>query len=73
MQLVAKKADLYKMHTYRDALHASAAIVLYPGSTEIFYRTDASVSNIINWDELVKKGKGWIGIGAAPMRPNQET
>lgn len=73
VQLTAKKADLYKMHTYRDALHARAAIVLYPGSTEIFYHTDASVSYIINWDELVKKGKGWMGIGAAPMRPNQET
>lgn len=31
-RLVYKKGDLYKMHTYRDALGAQAVFVLYPGN-----------------------------------------
>jgi predicted component of viral defense system (DUF524 family) len=31
-RLIYKKGDLYKMHTYRDALEAQAVFVLYPGN-----------------------------------------
>jgi len=34
-----KKADLYKMHTYRDALKAGSVWILYPGSEGHFYTT----------------------------------
>lgn len=39
IERLAKKADIYKMHTYKDALDAKAAIILYPGTdrSNIFY------------------------------------
>jgi hypothetical protein len=36
----AKLEDIYKMHTYRDALGAKFAVVLYPGSKNVFFKTD---------------------------------
>jgi hypothetical protein len=36
-ETTAKRADLYKMHTYRDALGVRAAVVVYPGETCRFY------------------------------------
>jgi len=69
-QLTAKKSDLYKMHTYRDALSAKAAVVIYPGSTEVFYHTDATDSKKIDWEKLIKIENKWAGIGAVPMRPS---
>ncbi|RLF83538.1 hypothetical protein DRN44_00680 [Thermococci archaeon] len=33
----AKLEDIYKMHTYRDALNAEFAIVLYPGDRSVFF------------------------------------
>jgi predicted component of viral defense system (DUF524 family) len=35
-----KNDDLYKMHTYRDALGLRAAVVVYPGDVEMFYHSD---------------------------------
>ncbi len=32
-----KRADLYKMHTYRDALGVRAAVSVYPGTESVFY------------------------------------
>ena len=57
----ATRADLYKMHTYRDALeHAVGAFVLYPGTKLVRYApTSSSVS--------------YEGIGAVPMVPGQES
>lgn len=37
-----KKADLYKMHTYRDALKAGSVWILYPGTEGHFYMTDGA-------------------------------
>jgi len=33
----AKLEDIYKMHTYRDALNARFAVVLYPGRKSVFF------------------------------------
>ncbi|ASJ03572.1 hypothetical protein A3L09_10050 [Thermococcus profundus] len=33
----AKLEDIYKMHTYRDALGAKFAVVLYPGNRNVFF------------------------------------
>jgi len=33
----ARLEDIYKMHTYRDALNAEFAIVLYPGDRSVFF------------------------------------
>lgn len=40
-RLVYKKGDLYKMHTYRDALDAQAVFVLYPGNEFRAFRRDS--------------------------------
>lgn len=66
-QTIAKKADLYKMHTYRDALGAKAAVVLYPGDREIFYHLDTRPPEGLNWKALIQGN--WAGIGAARLKP----
>lgn len=60
-----KRADLYKMHTYRDAIHAlKAAFVVYPGSEfKFFDRTRGAISS------------PWLlhqpdGVGVIPLRPS---
>jgi predicted component of viral defense system (DUF524 family) len=67
LQRVAKKADLYKMHTYRDALNAQAAITLYPGDMNTFYHADANCTESVNWSALLTGA--WSGIGAVAMAP----
>ncbi len=52
---VFKRADVYKMHTYRDAIAgAQSAWVMYPGT--VFQRFDAD-----------EKG----AVGAIPVKPGQ--
>ncbi|MFA4647098.1 DUF2357 domain-containing protein [Pyrococcus kukulkanii] len=36
----AKLEDIYKMHTYRDALRAKFAVVLYPGERSAFFNVN---------------------------------
>lgn len=44
LERFAKNSDVYKMHTYRDALHLRAAVVLFPGTSDRvdFYRIDGN-------------------------------
>ena len=73
LESTAKRADLYKMHTYRDALKARAAIAVFPGdeTKKVFYavngvqRTDWSLRDLLLGD--------WAGIGALPRKPNPAT
>ena len=56
--VVAKRADVLKMHAYRDAIRRSAgAYVLYPGSGALQHRKEHH--------EILP------GIGAFPLRPNE--
>ncbi|MBE7557131.1 MAG: DUF2357 domain-containing protein [Anaerolineales bacterium] len=66
VQRTAKQADLYKMHTYRDALGVLAAITLYPGDRDVFYHTNAAITEY-DWTTLIN-GQ-WKGIGAVGMKP----
>lgn len=64
-----KHADIYKMHTYRDALAAQAAIVLYPGDQPIFY--DAEFGPVM--DEVTLAGILHAhGVGGFCMEPHEE-
>lgn len=65
---VAKKADLYKMHTYRDALKAGAAIALYPGDETVFYSAVTQKKRTISLDELLRSQES-AGVGALPFCP----
>lgn len=59
--------DLYRMHTYRDALDLKAAVILNPGKTPVFFdRQRGKLSN----PSLSECLSGDLnGIGAIPMRP----
>ncbi|MCK6533076.1 MAG: restriction endonuclease-like protein [Polyangiaceae bacterium] len=51
-----KRADLYKMHTYRDAIpSARSAWIIYPGTEERFFATSG--------------GAGCDGVGGVPGLP----
>lgn len=68
-QATAKRADLYKMHTYRDALGVRAAVSLYPGDVSVFYdRVTGKVQGFTLQDLLAG---AWSGIGAIAMRPSR--
>lgn len=59
-----KRADLYKMHAYRDAITGlSSASVVYPGTEFVFFERSGEkrdcASKITNAD----------GVGAVPLRP----
>jgi len=61
-----KREDLYKMHTYRDAIHGViAAFVVYPGNEFVFFDRGGhftkSAKSIIKPD----------GVGAIPLQPDQ--
>jgi len=58
------RADLYKMHAYRDALlQVRAAFVVYPGTQYTFFELGDGLRK--NVDEV----ENWDGVGAIPARP----
>lgn len=61
-----KRADLYKMHTYRDAICGlKTAFVVYPGSHFRFFDRHAGLA--IDPVHLVSAD----GVGAIPLRPSK--
>ena len=59
-----KRADLYKMHTYRDAIAGlNTAFVVYPGSEFVFF--DRSGKKYSTPNDLRMPD----GVGAIPLRP----
>lgn len=54
-----KSDDLHKMHAYRDALGASSAWVLYPGSGSEMRKF-----------RMPAAGGAFEGVGAVPLKPN---
>ena len=69
-QATAKKADLYKMHTYRDALGVRAAVAVYPGDEAVFYdRVQGKRGKLALCELLLGEG---CGIGALPMKPGSD-
>jgi predicted component of viral defense system (DUF524 family) len=70
-EATARRADLYKMHTYRDALGVRAAISIYPGDISIFYdRTGEQYTNLTLRDLLLGDCSG---IGAIAMSPHESS
>ncbi|HIE51727.1 MAG TPA: DUF2357 domain-containing protein [Armatimonadetes bacterium] len=58
------REDLYKMHTYRDAVAgAQAAFILYPGHELCLLAVSG---------EPVEPGPNFAGVGAIPLRPEPE-
>jgi hypothetical protein len=67
VSLTYKRADLYKMHTYRDAIRdASAAFVVFPGTDFVFFER----SGIAHRSAASFAAAGSTdGVGAVPLRP----
>jgi predicted component of viral defense system (DUF524 family) len=62
-RLVYKKGDLYKMHTYRDALGAQAVFVLYPGNEFRAFRRDN-----LELSQPAALTSDFEGVGAIDLR-----
>jgi len=59
-----KRADLYKMHTYRDAISAlKTAFIVYPGSEFVFFERTGAKRVVPEAIEISD------GVGAVPLRP----
>jgi len=65
----AKRADLYKMHTYRDALSLEAAVCLYPGVEDLFWEVGVGKVGRVSLAELLLGDVA--GVGALAMRPGR--
>lgn len=64
-----KRADLYKMHTYRDAIpHAHSVWVLYPGSEFRLFRDDPTLPVATAPHHLMPGTLA--GVGAVPLAPD---
>lgn len=64
---VWKRADIYKMHTYRDAISGiSAAFVVYPGDSFAFFESTSELRR--RPEDLVLLS----GVGAVPLRPDNK-
>jgi len=64
---VVKVEDVYKMHTYRDALKCRASIVVYPGDRRCFYDVRRGGREI---DSLVEVTENLEGVGFIGLRPD---
>lgn len=63
----AQATDLYKMHTYRDALSVRAAVAVYPGDENVFYdRATMQRQGITLADVLLGEH---AGVGALAFKP----
>jgi uncharacterized protein len=67
-EATARRADIYKMHTYRDALNVRAAVSVYPGDVTIFYHRDSQNEQIASLCDILMNNAS--GIGALARRPN---
>lgn len=64
-----KAVDLYKMHTYRDALGIRAAVVVYPGDVSRFYPVTGGGQVEASLEALV--ASSLEGIGAISLVPEE--
>lgn len=66
---IFKRGDLYKMHTYRDAIpHARSVWILYPGTNVRFFNAleKQTISSAESFSSIVQ------GVGAIPLLPDEE-
>ena len=68
LQTWAKLEDIYKMHTYRDALKVKFAVVLYPGDRCLFFKVDGErienfdLDRLLDKDSVKLEGVGYLGF-----------
>ncbi|AIJ06411.1 hypothetical protein JH146_1569 [Methanocaldococcus bathoardescens] len=57
----AKLEDIYKIHTYRDALKVRFAVVLYPGERSVFFDVDGGRIEDFSLEKLLNED--YCGVG----------
>ena len=63
-----KRADLYKMHTYRDAIPEARTVwILYPGSEMRFFPADPQQPPVTTFASTLPVPLA--GVGAIPLLP----
>lgn len=62
-----KNDDLYKMHTYRDALGLRAAVAVYPGDVERFYDVSRANTDLCSIPTILLSERE--GVGAMSLSP----
>ena len=70
-QRLAKQADIYKMHTYRDALRLRSCVVVYPGGKHdqaVFYAREQGKHTGWSLDYLLSE-QSPFGVGSFPLSP----
>lgn len=66
---IFKRGDLYKMHTYRDAIPCARSVwILYPGTDIRFFNAleKQTISSAESFPSIVQ------GVGAIPLLPDEE-
>lgn len=63
----AARVDIDKMHAYRDALGARAAVCLFPGERSVLYEIDGQRREQVRVASLVRSGLA--GVGAIALIP----
>jgi hypothetical protein len=63
----AARLDIDRMHAYRDALGARAAVCVFPGDRSALFRTDGTRSDALRLAGLVRGGAH--GVGALALVP----
>jgi len=67
---MAKNADIYKMHTYRDALDLQCVLVVYPGDDTVLYESDGGRRTNILLADLIADPPP-AGVGAITLSPEE--
>ena len=70
---VAQLSDLFKMHTYRDALEVRAAVAIYPGDVSVFYDrlTGQRQLGVTLADVLLGESTGIGALAFSPLSGNK--
>lgn len=64
---IFKRGDIYKMHTYRDAIPRARSVwILYPGTEDRFFAADGG-----QWDSTAEL-TSFDGVGALSLSPDRE-
>jgi predicted component of viral defense system (DUF524 family) len=72
VERIAKISDIFKMHTYRDALGAKSATILYPGNQNVFFSKLDYSKTKGNFEEIFRKICDFEeGVGYLAFVPSQ--
>jgi hypothetical protein len=72
IERIADISDIFKMHTYKDALNLKAAIILYPGNKNIFYSKFTCQKTEGSFEDIFKKICSFEeGIGCISLIPSK--